>query len=165
MRLETNGKLNSPPVTDTGTTLDHGDKPQSGSSTLLEALAKAIDGSDKEEAVRLAAEFNNAFGHLVRASVEAESTQGDYGGNLLVPDTPVVCKQNNQMAAKTAAKKGREKESIEMIAGEDDTARGRVEGVRETKRGKDPAVSSSDDSDVKKPKKKKEKKATSKKQP
>lgn len=46
---------------------------RSDSRTLLESLARAIDGTDAVEASRLADEFNNSFGHLVRASVDAES--------------------------------------------------------------------------------------------
>lgn len=45
----------------------------STSRTLLEALAQAIDGTDEAESRRLAAQFNDSFGSIVRASVSTES--------------------------------------------------------------------------------------------
>lgn len=138
---------------------------QSSSGTLLEALAKAIDGTDEEEAVRLAAEFNSAFRHLVRASVEVESRQGDYGGNLLVPDTPVASTAAKRKAAIVAEKKRVALASTQEYARSDqeDSVEERNEFVGGKKGRKDPEPASSDDTDVKKPKKKKKKKAILKK--
>lgn len=61
---------------ETGNPTLKGKGKQSTSRTLLDALATAIDGTDAEETMRLAAEFNNSFGDLVRASVSPESEAG-----------------------------------------------------------------------------------------
>lgn len=62
---------------------EKGKRPQSNTRTLLEALATAIDGTDAEETMRLAAEFNNAFRSLVRASVSTESEAAEEDLTLL----------------------------------------------------------------------------------
>lgn len=53
---------------------------------LLEALASAIDGTDVKETMRLAAEFNESFGDLVRASVSPESDIAPEEGRSLTRD-------------------------------------------------------------------------------
>lgn len=116
---------------------------QPKSRTLLEALAKAIDSTNEEEAVRLAAEFNDSFGHLVRASVDAESIQGD--GNTgdkdqltekLKPTIPIRRKSLN----------GRNEEP-------DRNDTWGISG-RSGERGQETEPLSSEDSEARKPKKK-----------
>lgn len=153
--------------------LDHhegggkGKRPQSSSSTLLEALAKAIDGTDEEEAVRLAAKFNNAFGHLVRASVEAESVQGGDNDDLLVPDTRVEIPARN----KPPIQRGKQRtDMLDKIVEEDSRDVEEVPKAQERekspKRQIRPSPPSSETSDVKKQKdRRKKKKVSKKKQP
>lgn len=64
------------------------------SNTLIEGLANAINGSDEREAKRIAEEFNNYFGTLVRASVDVESVQGGATAKSAVEqkDQPVLDK-------------------------------------------------------------------------
>lgn len=115
---------------------------QESSRTLLEALAMAIDGTNQEEAVRLAAEFNNSFGHLVRASVEAESARGN--GREEDSEVPLVAprrEDNRDWAPMTPA------DSVKAPA---------------EKRRVD-VPSSSEDSDKRKPRKKKSRKCAYKK--
>lgn len=145
--------------------------PRSNSSTLLEALAKAIDGTDEQEAVRLAAEFNDAFGHLVRASVEVESVQGAIQDELLVPDTHVGSSYKTKASQKPtrSPKLQRALAKQEDSAGEDLPA-APVNVVNKTpknlKRSIRHSSPSSEGSDVKKHReKKKKKKAPKKKQP
>lgn len=114
-------------------------------------MAQAIDGTDESEAIRLAAEFNNSFGHLIRASVDVESVQGDH--------TSV----NRSEGRRTR----RQSEQQEMEDG-----RGRYGLTRPSQAPANPELgmgtrvreapsSSSEDLDVKKLKKKKSKKGPS----
>lgn len=54
---------------------EKGKSKQSARSTLLEALAKAIEGKNEEEVLRLAAELNDAYGHLARTTGEVEAVR------------------------------------------------------------------------------------------
>lgn len=115
---------------------------QQDSRTLLEALAQAIDGTNEEDAVRLAEEFNNSFGHLVRASVDVESVRGETAAPT-AEGTP----RRQPVGEKKRAKPVKEPE-IDLL---------------NPTNGGDGSPPSSDDSDVKKPRKKKAKKNASKK--
>lgn len=84
-------------------TSSKGKEKQSDSQTLLEALASAIDGTDVDEAMRLAAEFNNSFGDLVRASVGPDSVIAHEDAGLLRgigPATGDVEQKSNTRAGK-----------------------------------------------------------------
>lgn len=138
---------------------------QSSSSTLLEALAKAIDGADEGEAVRLAAEFNNAFGHLVRASVEAESQQGDENENLLVPDSQVNATPYTKHPTHREKKRAEVLERITEEDSRDNNLPNTEQAIGITpKRSKHPAPTSSEDSDVKKHSGRRSRKKTQKKE-
>lgn len=131
---------------------------QKSSRTLLDALASAIDGTNGEEVTRLAAEFNNSFGHLVRASIEAESAQGDEErdsrGETNVNPT-AKCSQTPKMPSKCKSRDRKREPTREDITKETVGEKTRDEG--------DTLPSSSEESDVKKPQKKKKKRNASKK--
>lgn len=142
-----------------------GSKAQS-CTTLLEALAKAIDGTNGSEAIRLAADFNDSFGHLVQASVEEESVHEEPERNILVPDTPAPTPLRKENKTKGSGRNERKIETAREIRNmeeeEADEEVKRTEHMKSRKR-QDSSSQSSDDSDVKKPKKKKKKKTSSKK--
>lgn len=129
-----------------GTQQGKGKGKQNSSRTLLEALAQAIDGTNEDEAVRLAAEFNDSFGHLVRASVDVESVRGSVRGrdDNDGHDSPIE-----------VVRRGPEK----VLERQRDETRGNLSTAEE----KDVLLVSSDDSDVTRPKKKKSRKNNSKK--
>lgn len=156
--------------------VDKGKQRQSSSRTLLEALATAIDGTDTVETMRLAAEFNNSFGSLVRASVGPESEAGQDDLTLLGSFGPAG--QNMQSTAKI-----KEHTLVERLARDEpagapdpskqddvpksqkslrDTSREESSSVKPKKTKKEES-SSSDDSETPKPKKKKAKRKSSKK--
>lgn len=100
---------------------------------------------------------------MVRASVEAESIHGDYGRNLLVPDTPLVQTARSKGTSIPARKKQERLERAQEATLLDDEAP--TEHTKDVARKKGPPSSSSEDPDVKRPKKKKNKKGSSKKKP
>lgn len=122
-----------------GTSKGKGKKKTLESQTLIEALARAIDGTDKTETLRLAKEFNQSLGHVVRASVGVESVKG--GDSVNPPETSGKIKSRNLHT---------EQEAHVLSAAD------RVE-VEEMKRKKDDSPPSSDTSGSEKAKKKKEK--------
>lgn len=129
---------------------------QKSSRTLLEALALAINGTNGQEATRLAEEFNSSFGHLVRASVEAESMQGDKIENRAEPTkihSSAKSAQGQNPAARNKAIDRKRETLLECI----------TEDVVREKEAEEGGSSppSPDESDVKKPKKKKKKKNAS----
>lgn len=125
---------------------------------MLEALAAAIDGTNGEEAARLAAEFNDSFGNLVRASVEVESVCGERPRTEA--ETEVPCDPRNSSNAQkiTDRSKARErKREVKLDNTVEEVTRGLAGNESDT------TPPSSDESDVKKPKKKKKKRNVSKK--
>lgn len=128
-----------------GTSKGKGKKKTLESQTLIEALARAIDGTDKTETLRLAKGFNQSLGHVVRASVGVESVKG--GDSVNPPETSGKIKSRNLHT---------EQEAHVLSAAD------RVE-VEEMKRKKDDSPPSSDTSGSEKAKKKKKKSHASKK--
>lgn len=108
---------------------------------MLEALAKAIDGTDEKETRQLAKEFNESFGDIVQASVGVESVQGE--GERCVPEG-----SGRQKAMKPRT--GEDK--LEIISSGGDS-----EPVNLKKKKKD-SLSSSESSDSEKSRKRKGKK-------
>lgn len=120
---------------------------QATSRTLLEALAKAIDSTNKEEVVRLAAEFNDSFRHLVRASVDAESIRGNGKDG-----------DKDQSPEKSKLKMPIHQQSLNDTIQEMDSGDTREFGKKPGERRREEEPMSSEDSEVRKPKKKKNKK-------
>lgn len=132
---------------------------------MLEALASAIDGTNGEEAARLAAEFNASFGHLVRASVEAESVQGpeeriEPDGVSRAPTSTNIQTQKTPVTYKTREKTT--EPALESITKERNKRKEKEE-EKAAREEIDTPPSSSDESEARKPKKKKKKRNASKK--
>lgn len=124
------------------------------SNTLIEGLANAINGSDEREAKRIAEEFNNYFGTLVRASVDVESVQGGATAKSAVErkDQPVLDK----------AQRGK-REKLSQVIPVDDESDSDGQGGKRKKHARETSPPSSEDPDVKKRRGKKKKKNASRK--
>lgn len=167
-----------------------GKSKESQSRILLDALAKAIDGTDAAETMRLAAEFNSSFGDLVRASAGTEPDAGHGDRSLLgsfgppgktagdqSQDAMLVNKVNARIVSK-ARKEGIQPDEIIHTSEEESTPNKMkpsktkrsdksstcevVEVTKAKKKKKDSTVSSAD-SEESKPRRKKLKRKSSKK--
>lgn len=162
---------------------DKGKSRQSDSRTLLEALAAAIDGTDVQETMRLAAEFNSSFGDLVRASIGPESvvapeeelrrdttqrnTHEAWHNNLLASKASQAVETENTVEAPKDDKKGKPRRSGRAEAPEEaeilDEADTKAAIPRTKKKMREPDSSSDDSSNLKPKKKKNKRKAQRKK--
>lgn len=165
-----------------------GNEQPSSSRTLLDALATAIDGTDAAETMRLAAEFNDSFGSLVRASIAPESEAGQddiallrgFGpagqvktkvkhtaSNVAKEEVDTVTKnQPEEVAGRPPVEQKRlndnPKDGQEAVFMSKNGCRGKP-GLVGVKKSKKDMGLSSDDSEVTKPKKKKPKRKPAKK--
>lgn len=138
---------------------DKGKRKQFNSQSLLEALARAIDGTDQEEAVRLAAEFNDSFGHMVRASVEAESVRDE----IEAQEIEQSCQNKPVSRAPEVTGEREEKKKETNLRKEMILPQGRDPDEARSKSRRERAPTSSECSDVRKPRKKKNRRSARKK--